>query len=151
MVFVLGTSFSAYMAKEYAAMHVELSFGEVVPLKVYLLTHAQTGCRSCLTPSTRRIVRHFHVPCRIIRDNTRSLNGIGGTTEPIGTVTIPVPFRDLNLVIDVTFQIVESNVPKVLSMGDIHDNGLDISIQENVVRYKLLMHCGKQVAQTRRP
>lgn len=80
----------------------------------------------------------FQVPVHINREDTRNLNGIGGRSKSIGTATIPVPFSDLNLVIDVRFQIVTDDVPTLLSMKDMMDNGLNIRIQSKEVKYKHL-------------
>ncbi len=66
----------------------------------------------------------------------RRLRGIGGLSSPIGTAVIPVPFRDLKLVIDVRFQIIRDNVPSLLCMMDMIENQLDISILDPQVRYK---------------
>ncbi len=80
----------------------------------------------------------FHVPIRMSKADRKNLTGIGGGSSPIGTAILPVPFPDLNLVIDVRFQIVRERVPTLLCMKCMMDNGLDISIQDKEVRYKRL-------------
>ena len=127
------------MQKEYAAMHAELSYGETTTFRGILIDTCANKS-SVISPSQyRAYCETFQVPCNILKQNIRSLKGIGGKSVSIGTATIPVPFKDLNLVIDVTFQILDSNVPTLLSMKDMHDNGLDISIQDKVVKYKHLL------------
>lgn len=45
--------------------------------------------------------RQFNFPSQINKTRKKSLRGLGGTSEPIGVARIPVPFKDLNLVIDI--------------------------------------------------
>lgn len=55
--------------------------------------------------------------------------GVGGRQNGIGISTIQIPFTQLNLLVDVPFPIIPTDVPTLLSMRDMVINGLDISIQ----------------------
>lgn len=67
---------------------------------------------------------------RAINRSTRTvLRGIGGRRIPIGTERIQIPFDKLRIIIDVDFLILQEDVPSLLSMRDMIENQLDISIQ----------------------
>lgn len=59
----------------------------------------------------------------------RMMKCIRGRASSIGNVFIHVPFKNLDVVIDVLFIVIEEDSPNSLSMKDILDNVLDISIQ----------------------
>lgn len=42
---------------------------------------------------------------------------------------------ELDILLDIMFQIVDVNVPTLLEMKDIVDNGLEISFQDQLVKY----------------
>lgn len=65
----------------------------------------------------------------------RGVKDIGGTEKEIGKVLIDVPFRLLNLIIAIEFLFLPKNCPTLLSMKDMLDNSLDISIQNATVSY----------------
>ena len=67
---------------------------------------------------------------KIDTENKKSVSGTGGKNNSIGVARIPIPLRDLNLVINVRFQIMGDDVPSLLSMKDMKDNGIEISIQK---------------------
>lgn len=48
---------------------------------------------------------------------------------------IQVPFKDLGLAIEVDFKLLPGNLPSVLPLRDLNDNGLYISLQRNVVKF----------------
>lgn len=60
--------------------------------------------------------------------NGASVQGIGGRRTSVGTALIEIPFTHLHLLIDVNFLIILEEVPSLLSLKDMADNGLDISI-----------------------
>lgn len=49
---------------------------------------------------------------------------------------IPIPFKNLNIVIDLRFQILDNYIPSLLSMKDMIENGLGNNIQSNPVTNK---------------
>lgn len=138
--FMHGTSFANDHFKKLLTMTAELSAGEGPVFKgIYIDTCANRS--SVMSYSQyKAYCEEFKVPCSISREESRILRGIGGKSSSIGTAIILVPFRDLNLVLDIKFQIVSDNVPTLLSMKDMLDNGLDISIQQKEVKFKHLMH-----------
>lgn len=77
---------------------------------------------------------------RIDRTDDRSLKGICGRTLPVGTATIPIPFADLDLIIDVKFRIINEDCPSLLSLRDMKENGRDLSMQNNTISYKHKIH-----------
>ncbi len=138
VAFMHGRSFSRDLDKELMAMYTDLNEGEETKFKgLYIDTCANRSSVMSYAQYTA-YCEEFQVPVCIERESIRPLHGIGGNSSPIGTANIPVPFRDLNLVIDVRFQIVKDNVPSLLCMKDMLDNGLDISILDSEIRYKHL-------------
>lgn len=59
----------------------------------------------------------------------------GGTKRSVGTVRLKIPLRKLNIITDVDLFLLSENVPSLLSMKDMVENGLDISIQDCTERY----------------
>ena len=55
----------------------------------------------------------FDVPFRLQRGN-KSITGVGGSLTAIGTAVIPIPFKDLNITIDVKFAIMKENIASLL-------------------------------------
>ena len=84
--------------------------------------------------------REFQVPCRINRSEVRSLNGLGGRQTPIGTVTIPITSKHPKLVMDVKFCIINNHIYTLLSMKDMLDNGIDLSIKRRTMFHKHKEH-----------
>ena len=77
--------------------------------------------------------REHNVPARIA-DFNRSVRGIGGVcVKTIGKATVAVPFPDIGVVCDITFHITEGHNPTLLSLRDLKNTGLDLSIQKNCV------------------
>lgn len=74
----------------------------------------------------------FGVPMGL-KPSTRQIKGIGEKREAAGKETIQIQFSLLSMIIDVEFLILEADVPTLLSMKDLGDNGLDISIQVCVI------------------
>lgn len=63
-----------------------------------------------------------------------SVMGVGGKRKAIGVIVTLVPFKDLKIVIDVMFLVLQENVPTLYSMQNMIENCLDISIQGQYVR-----------------
>ena len=59
----------------------------------------------------------------------KQVRGIGGCSIAIGEARVQIPFKDLGIIIDVKFLILKDKIPSLLSMKDMLDNGLDLSIQ----------------------
>ena len=77
--------------------------------------------------------REHNVPARIA-DFNRSVRGIGGVcVKTIGKATVAVPFTDIGVVCDITFHITEGHNPTLLSLRDLKNIGLELSIQKNCV------------------
>lgn len=71
----------------------------------------------------------FGLPMEIDKKTSRSIVGIGGYQNAFGTPTIQIPFTGLKLVIDVEFMIIPATMPMLLSMWNVVNKGLGISIQ----------------------
>lgn len=101
--FLHGRSFATDMKCEMMAMHAELSHGED---RVFKGLHIET----CANRSSAMSLAQYKaycaevcVPVSVSQENRRKLKGIGGSSQPIGTATIPVPFHKLRIVVDVKF------------------------------------------------
>lgn len=67
----------------------------------------------------------------------KGVNGIGGIQKATEMERIRIPFVDLEIIIYVQFHILPTRVPKLLSMKDMLDNGLDISVQHRNIEHKV--------------
>ena len=133
-----GRTFSSDLKMEIAAMNAELREGEQTNfIGIHIATCENRSSVMSLS-QYKAYCEEFNVPCQIDRTQTKPIRGIGGNSTLIGTVTIPVPFKDLGLILDITFRIVKDNVPSLLSNKDMIDNGLGISLQNKVITYGVL-------------
>lgn len=71
----------------------------------------------------------FNLPISINTFHNRTTAYIGGSGSDNEVVIIHVPFTELRAVIDVVFSSWKK-IPTLLSMKDLSNNSLDISIQE---------------------
>lgn len=65
--------------------------------------------------------------------NGAYLRTIGARRTSIGTALIQLPFTHLHIVIDLYFLVILEEVPLLLCMKDMVDNGLDINIEDHPV------------------
>lgn len=131
-----GRSFFSDRDTAMASMNRELREGETTSFKgIHLDTCANRSSVMSIS-QYKAYCREFNVPVKLDTSTSRNLSGIGGSRKSLGSVIIPIPFADLNIVIDVKFQIVSDKVPSLLSMKDMKDNGLDISIQNEEISFK---------------
>jgi hypothetical protein len=79
----------------------------------------------------RLYCEEFGVAPRIDPTKKRPIKGIGGRRMTIGCPTIPIPLSTIGITITVDFQIIEGNVPSLLSLADVKRNMLDVKMLEN--------------------
>lgn len=137
--FIHGRTFASDFKAEFIAMHAALQEGEISSFHGIRIDTCVNRSSVMSLNKYKAYCQEFQVPSKIDRTIARRLMGIGGRSCSIGTAREPVPFKDLNLVIDVNLQIVPDNVPTLLSNKDMYDNGLDISIQDHTITYKHLV------------
>lgn len=77
----------------------------------------------------------FHRPTNIDLEAKGNVLGLGGSVESVGMASIPIPFKELELVIHVKFRLMENDCPSLLSLKDMIENHLDISIQGKYLTY----------------
>lgn len=70
----------------------------------------------------------FNLPHSMPTDK-KSVAGIGGTSRATGVAVMQVPFKELDVVVDILFLVLKDVIPTLLSMKGMLNNGLDISIQ----------------------
>ena len=68
----------------------------------------------------RAYCSNFRAPIFISQKGAKSVNGLGGKAIAIVAATIPIPFKKLGIIADVRFQVVNENIPSLLSMKDIY-------------------------------
>lgn len=73
--------------------------------------------------------QEFDAPLRLKSTLGLEIRGIGCTQHAIGSAIVTIPFVNLDFVIEVVFLIVDTTEPTLLSLRDMIENGLDISIQ----------------------
>lgn len=64
----------------------------------------------------------------------KSFKGIGVPPKTMGTSIIGTQLKDLGIVIYMSFQTIVGNVPTILCLKDMTENGLDISLRERLVK-----------------
>lgn len=134
--YIHGMNSTSSMEEAIAVMHYQLRQG---PDTVF------DGIKLETTANRRSVMRRMQYEAyqrelflRIsIKSAERHLECILGASAVIGTARIQIPFSALRMIIDVEFEIIDEDVTSLLTIRDMIDNGLDISLQE---RY---LHVGK--------
>lgn len=108
-------------------MMPEIEMGEKERFKGILIDTCANRSSVMSIKQYRAYCDEFKTPFHINSDD-KVISGIGGQSKTIGNATIPIPFKELNLVIDVNFKIMKDNIPTLLSLKDMVDNQLDLSI-----------------------
>lgn len=135
--FLHGTTFAKDMEMAMASMSKDLKMGEEEIFKgIYIDTCANRSSIMSLK-QYKAYCNQFNAPFHIEPD-TKKISGIGGSSQTLGSAVVPVPFKGLDLVVDIKFQIMRDCVPTLLSLKDMLDNELDISIQDREITF-----CGK--------
>jgi len=138
--YIHGKTFVQDQEMSILAMYNELRMGEETKFKgIYLDTCANRSSVMSLN-QYQAYCKEFHVPMQLSTHGAKTLRGIGGKSAALGSAWIPIPFTKLKLIVDVNFQIVNDNVPTLLCMKDMVQNGLDISIQKSEISYKHRKH-----------
>lgn len=65
-----------------------------------------------------------------------SVKGIGGRQNAGGMASIQIPFKELDLIINVEFMVMKGNIPTLLSIRGIMTDRLAISMQMCHIRVK---------------
>lgn len=81
---------------------------------------------------------HCQVTFQLNRGSPKTINGIRGSEQGIGTAKLPIPLKEMNIIIDITFQAMRNNFPPHLSMEDMYQTDLYISIQKKGIKSKIL-------------
>lgn len=138
--FVHGRSFGGGKADILMAMHTLLRNESSGNFKgVRLDTFANR--RSIISTAQYAAYCHeFSLKRAIKESNGETVGGIGGSQSAVGMAMIQIPFRDLELIIDVWFTVINQDVPTLLSMRDMVTNGLGISIQKCHVHFRGRVH-----------
>lgn len=76
----------------------------------------------------------------MIASGGRSVRGIGGIRNSIGTATIKIPFKDLGVIVDFLFLLMAGRFPTLLCMADFCRHGLENS----VLRCKVILNALEQ-------
>lgn len=63
----------------------------------------------------------------------RTVRGIGGRRKATVLTSIQIPVVDLGAVMDVEFLIIGEDVPSLLSLTDMYQNGMEFSIQNKEI------------------
>lgn len=75
----------------------------------------------------------FGLQQAIYPSHSKTILGIGGKEKGVGLIKIQILFTGLGIIIDFEFLLVSSAIPSIVSMKDMLDNGLDISILDATV------------------
>lgn len=135
VAFVHGRNYNYDHSYALGIMHREIRQGEEERFNGIFLDTCANRSSVMSYKQYKAYCKEFNVPFNIERGEQRGIRGVGGSAKIIGSANIPVPFRDLKLVIDVQFRIVNEKVPSLLSNKDMIDNGLDISLQRKTISH----------------
>jgi hypothetical protein len=108
------------------AIFLSLSCQGVMFNGVIIDTGANRRLTMCLE-QCRAYIARYCAPHRIQKE-ARSIRGIGGSVRAVGIASLPIPFSDLNVTIDVEFLILPGVQLTLFSLGHMMQNeiGLDI-------------------------
>lgn len=133
--FAHGNSF----AKQRSDIENQVSVFTATPCKTFNGVIIDTGANRksvMCTEQHKAYCNLFQIPLDIDSTEKGGVLGIGGRAKSIGITTLSVPFRELGLVVNVSFRLMETDCPSLLCLNDMLVNGLDISIQEKTMKYQ---------------
>ena len=133
IAFSHGHSFTSDDDDEMRRMACAFSFGEKSTFDGIILDTGANRVSAMSLSQYKAYCREFGCALAIDYSDNRSLNGIGGKSRAIGTAIIPIPFNSLGVVLDVKFRIMKDHCPSLLSLRDMIDSGMEISIQDKTV------------------
>ena len=134
--FCHGSSFINYRDHCYASMNCQLSKGEYAPFDGVIIDTGANRSSVISLAQYKAYCQQFGVTPNI-KGDAKSLIGLGkNVVQAIGHATIPIPFVDLDKIIDVDFRVISQSQSTLLSLSDLKRNGLDISIQDETVSFK---------------
>ena len=136
VAFVHGRSFASDLKKEMELLEAALSVGETSKFDDIVLDTGANRSSVMSLDQYKVYCEEFKIPMKIDKSDKKNIIGLGSRNQTIGTALVTVPFSDLDLWIDVKFRIVNTKCPTLLSLKDMIQNGLDISIQERTISFK---------------
>lgn len=133
--FAHGRTFEKDMTQSLNVMNAELQKGEESTFEGIVIDTGANRSSVMSLAQYKAYCKTFHTVPNVRNDKlTNSLVGLGGhTIQAVGTAHIPIPFTELDLIIDVDFRIIKDNTTSILSLMDLKRNGLDISVQRDKV------------------
>ncbi len=137
IAYLHGNSFTKDLEKDYKQMEAALYTEPCSKFRGIKLDTCANRSSIMSYAQYKAYCEEFQVPFKISWNNKdcKTISGIGGSRDAIGTALIPIPFKDLDLIIDVRFQIMKENIPSLLCMKDMIINNLDISIQKQNISH----------------
>ncbi len=83
----------------------------------------------------RSYCSEYGQPGLIRNYNSKTISGVGGRQTCYGSVIIPVPFYDIDVIADITFHLTKSKMPTLLCLRDLKETGFQLDIQQNCLRF----------------
>lgn len=128
--FIHGKSFSSDCDQNLKFMELALTIESIQNFRVIRL---DTCCNKSSIRSYdqyKAYCMEFQVLFKVSRVSIKTISAIGGSQEAIVAAKLPIPFKDLNIIIDVTFHILRYYVPSLFIMSYMYENDLEIRIQK---------------------
>jgi hypothetical protein len=69
-------------------------------------------------------------------DCAKWIKGIGGLQSVEGIAPVPIPFPDLNIMIEIDIVLLDGDTPSLLSLTDLKKNELDIDVLKDQIWQK---------------
>lgn len=133
--FARGWIYTSYYSRDIMMMNAQLDGTELERFRGrFIDTVANLSCFMCLSQYKAHCDECL-VAANIYKQPSKKVTGIVEPQQTIGAATICIPFMEIDHLLDVKFQIGYAKVPTLLSMIDMVDNGLEISFQDQVVKY----------------
>lgn len=89
--------------------------------------------RSIISKHQYKAYCNFGLRSSLRPGNSTSVQAIGRRRTSICTAVTQIPGRDLQLITDVDLLIIPDDVPSLLSMKDMVESGIEISVQDHTV------------------
>lgn len=127
--FIHERSFYEEMFMELETVHKKLKLGEECAIDGVRL---DTGAKSMSVMCIREYglyTSQFGMNNGISLAPDRKIRGIGGTRKELGLEMIQIPFTDLVIVEYMYLLTIDEDVSSLLSLRDMYENVLDLSVQ----------------------
>ena len=129
-------TFAQHRKDEMKKMNRELKFEDSMdPFKGIMIDSGKNYLSLISLEQYQAYCQKFSIPAVIRKYAPKRIKGIGGSQSCFGSVTIPIAFNNIGVVIDVDFNITRAPTLTIFCLRDLKSTGFQLDIQEDCLRF----------------